>query len=344
MSATSVVAPIGRTEPNNVRFTRYPKEPSDSFQPRTLSAGASTEYLPGSGSSRDPSPSKDTVNYTHHTRFSASSAKRSDDELMSIGYRHTPLHSAPRTPNRKSRAQHEVCESSCGSKFALNLSQPGDKKKYREATKSETMLQDMVDGVATINLNGGKHEGKSSFDTKSEPAIAPRGIQEFGRLVRDYLYSRESENAPNLKDIAFQLMKEALLDQFTEEFWRIHDEEWNRNVRTHGNGTSPSRSRPYSPNSRPPTRPTDKTSRNGRKRSREGEGSDEEAASGGDDRGHPKRPGKGKTKRKGDSRPFACPFRKQDPVKYNLHDWNTCATSSWEEIPRLKYEFVQNTN
>lgn len=33
---------------------------------------------------------------------------------------------------------------------------------------------------------------------------------------------------------------------------------------------------------------------------------------------------------------LACPFRKQDPLKYNLHDYPICALSSWSTIARVK--------
>jgi hypothetical protein len=334
----SLVAPEGRTEPNVVRFTPYPGGSSDSFRPRTFTASASTGYLPVPALSHDSSPSKDTFNYTHR------STKRERSDFTLIDYRQTPSHLTPRTPSKKPQALREVCEGLRDPQFSLNKSQPEDEKKYREATKLETMLQDTVDGVAAISLDEEKRVDQLPFDTESELVTAPSDIQEICRLVRDYLYSRESENALNLKDVAFQLMKETLLDQFTEKFWRIHDKEWSRNVKTHGNSTSPSEPQPYPSNSGPPARLADRTGRNYRKRSREGEGSDEEVPSDGNDGGNPKRSGRGKPKKKGESPPFACHFRKQDPAKYNLHDWNTCATSSWEEIPRLKYEFVHTTN
>jgi hypothetical protein len=213
-----------------------------------------------------------------------------------------------------------------------------DMQKHRETAEIEIMLHDTTDGVATISLQEEKREkDPSSFDVRSELAAAPSDIQQLSRLFQEYLYSRDTEYTPSLKDIALQLMKDALLEQFTQKFQRIQDEEWSANLRSHGNDPSASGSRSSSSQSYPSSaRCTDEIAPNGRKRAREGEGSDDEVQSDGEDKGPPKRSGKGKSKKKGESRPFACPFRKQNPVKYNLHNWNTCATSSWEEIPRLK--------
>lgn len=33
---------------------------------------------------------------------------------------------------------------------------------------------------------------------------------------------------------------------------------------------------------------------------------------------------------------LACPFRKHNPEKYNLHDYRVCATKPWDSISRLK--------
>jgi len=35
-------------------------------------------------------------------------------------------------------------------------------------------------------------------------------------------------------------------------------------------------------------------------------------------------------------RPFACPWRKHNPAKYNVHDHKQCATTPWRNIARLK--------
>jgi hypothetical protein len=34
---------------------------------------------------------------------------------------------------------------------------------------------------------------------------------------------------------------------------------------------------------------------------------------------------------------YACPFRKHDPVSYNIHDHDICALRSWESVSRMKY-------
>ena len=34
---------------------------------------------------------------------------------------------------------------------------------------------------------------------------------------------------------------------------------------------------------------------------------------------------------------YACPFRKHDPVVYNIHDHDICALRSWESVSRMKY-------
>lgn len=34
---------------------------------------------------------------------------------------------------------------------------------------------------------------------------------------------------------------------------------------------------------------------------------------------------------------FACPFQKRNPVRYNLHDYRSCALSSFQEISQVMY-------
>jgi hypothetical protein len=38
----------------------------------------------------------------------------------------------------------------------------------------------------------------------------------------------------------------------------------------------------------------------------------------------------------GSAKKFACPFRKRDPLTYNIQDHEVCAIRSWSTISRLK--------
>jgi hypothetical protein len=39
---------------------------------------------------------------------------------------------------------------------------------------------------------------------------------------------------------------------------------------------------------------------------------------------------------------FACPYRKHDPRKYNIHDWSTCALTPHRSVARVKYADFHN--
>jgi hypothetical protein len=39
---------------------------------------------------------------------------------------------------------------------------------------------------------------------------------------------------------------------------------------------------------------------------------------------------------------FACPYRKHDPRKYNIHDWSTCALTPHRSVARVKYVDFHN--
>ena len=66
-------------------------------------------------------------------------------------------------------------------------------------------------------------------------------------------------------------------------------------------------------------------------------GGDDDDGSDGADRKR-QRGRNGQSKRKGNNRPFACPFRKNDREKYSYNNaiYKTCVTTSWPDISHLK--------
>jgi hypothetical protein len=84
------------------------------------------------------------------------------------------------------------------------------------------------------------------------------------------------------------------------------------------------------------------TSITGSKRSRDvagdGTNGDKDEAGDGSDRRKRQRGSDGPSRKPRNNKPFACPFRKNDPKKYsfNIRLYKTCATGSWPDISHLK--------
>lgn len=47
-----------------------------------------------------------------------------------------------------------------------------------------------------------------------------------------------------------------------------------------------------------------------------------------------------KIKIEGKESQYPCPYRKRNPLRFNIRDYNTCATTSTVDIPNLKYVFT----
>jgi hypothetical protein len=111
------------------------------------------------------------------------------------------------------------------------------------------------------------------------------------------------------------------------------DPTWTAHVRSFagnsGNASSSSGSGAFGNSSR-----GYKSSSQGRKRSRD---EAEDHSLGGNDR-NPNNPRPCRAVGEGDEITFrfACPFHKHDPVRYNVHDYRTCAISAWGTIWRLR--------
>lgn len=124
--------------------------------------------------------------------------------------------------------------------------------------------------------------------------------------------------------------KEELVNQIMEEFWKLIT--INPMMRTRTNG-SPSTSTTSPPLGRT-TATTSKAKLNGRSR----EDPDDENPENEDTRGL-KRP------KLASSSPnctvvsmlFACPYRKHDPRKHNIHDWSSCALTPHRSVALVKY-------
>ena len=155
----------------------------------------------------------------------------------------------------------------------------------------------------------------------------------FSREIAQNMDDLEQKNKDGTKPFLKHLgpAEQTVVDRVMEEFWSIFNQQWASGFSQHagdsasGSGpaqdwTSSSQTRAEGASSRKRKRQDEEDpNRNSRKR----------------------RPPPSKDSMPGedlDDRPkFACPFRKNNPSKYNILTHRVCADSSWPTIARLKY-------
>jgi hypothetical protein len=139
------------------------------------------------------------------------------------------------------------------------------------------------------------------------------------------------EKHDNLIRPVINPMQQALVERIVDEFYILLDQNWEAQIKKcpggclsssgNGKGRSGSVDRASVPNSQ-----------NKRQRIPDQDSGDES------NNKKPRRPGGTQQSSGNLNRParFACPFRKHDPQKYNIHSHRVCALTSWDTIARVK--------
>jgi hypothetical protein len=129
--------------------------------------------------------------------------------------------------------------------------------------------------------------------------------------------------------------KQMLVNRLMGNFWEFIAMNITMHTQTSGSGSTS--------NSSPPTGRTAATTPKGKLKGRSRADIDDENPEDEDTRGF-KRP-KLTNSSPGSmtvSMLFACPYRKHDPRKYNIHDWSTCALTPHRSVARVKYADFHN--
>ena len=131
---------------------------------------------------------------------------------------------------------------------------------------------------------------------------------------------------------AMSIVRQAFVDEIMTTF-QTFNPRWAADFTSNtGSGDNPSTSTTTSKSNKQ-SGSNSSSSNNGRKRSWDNE--DEPPADGND---RPPNPFRLNSQRPQDLQlglKLACPFRKHDSEKYNLHDYRVCATKPWDSISRL---------
>ena len=139
------------------------------------------------------------------------------------------------------------------------------------------------------------------------------------------------ENPEHTLEEILDPMRQALVNRVMEEFWVIFNQTWSANITQHAGDSSTAPSFPMGGTGLS-GQTTSGTSHRKRQRSDDDEGPPDE-----NNEKRPQQPEKSpKSIDPGDQPRFACPFRKHNPRRYNVHSHSVCALSSWETIARVK--------
>jgi hypothetical protein len=140
---------------------------------------------------------------------------------------------------------------------------------------------------------------------------------------------------PASMDVALGILKRALVERTMAKFWAIYDRTWTAKVSNYAGNANNSCSNSVSTlNSTTTSSGNQSSSRISRKRSR---GSEDGCTSDADENNSQSSRSNSRNRQSPKhGLKLACPFRKHDPLKYNLHDYPICALSSWNTIARVK--------
>jgi hypothetical protein len=155
-----------------------------------------------------------------------------------------------------------------------------------------------------------------------------------GLFLRKWL-SNTANQRPTATSVTLTILKNILVERGMAEFRAIPDTQWMAQPND-GSGSSGSASGP-APSSSPISASSgnSESSATGRKRSRDdGDG----APDGSEGPPDPPTPSPESSVDHAHKLKLACPFRKHDPERYNLHNYRGCALSNWETTARIKYE------
>lgn len=186
----------------------------------------------------------------------------------------------------------------------------------------------LADQLFTSSFDTGKFQGDSSDNGTSDPDERNSDTS-AGQDTREELeYGANSETI--VADVLHST-RISIADRVMEEFWVMFNQEWSFDFAQHA-GDSSETSRSSNAESKNHGKDARHTSR--KKRQRDDEDLEDQN---GDRKSRAPRKISPGGKGSEESIKFACPFRKQNPRKFNIYSHRTCTLSHWNTIARLKY-------
>ena len=184
-------------------------------------------------------------------------------------------------------------------------------------------------GVRTAE-SGSQEDNESEYEDDDHESYGTEVDSEFS-----WAYARLEGGTLKGQDIVrliLQRTRDDLMEAFMEQFWMIINQRMSGNIRVHADSSSTSSA--SMSDCRTPAGTSSNLSSRKRAREDEGEGLPDE-----DGERRPKKPRLPLTSTGSfeESAPFACPYRKHNPRKYNFRDWPTCALTPQRTVARVKY-------
>jgi hypothetical protein len=179
------------------------------------------------------------------------------------------------------------------------------------------------------------HEDLGGTETESELEEYSSMNEESREDVQQQWLEIITAHKPASMHDAFEILKRALIEKAMSDIWVMYDRRWTAKVNSYTGNTGRSSSNSASTGNTTTSSASHMAPSRSRKRSRGGGEGSTSDADGNDSQSS--RSNSRTRKHPDPGLKLACPFRKHDPLKYNLQKYSICALSSWSTIARVKY-------